>query len=49
MEGGEWDIEIVFVFLTSIVNLAVAVVNLTVATKSRQEKDLRSAKRKSEN
>jgi len=41
--------EIVFVFLTSIVNLVVAVINLTIATKNRQEKDLRSAKRKSEN
>lgn len=47
MEGGEWDMEIVFVFLTSIVNLAVAVVNLTVVTKNRQRKDLRSDKRKS--
>ena len=47
MKGGEWNMEIVFVFLTSIVNLVVSVINLTIATKNRQEKDLRSAKRKS--
>lgn len=40
--------EVVLISLTSIINLVVAVINLTVAIKSnrKKEKDFRSAKRK---